>query len=166
MLRGPKAWADTPSQSQSFPDPRSQTAVRRVVHRFRKFIRSPPLGGLASALLVESRRIVLQPEIDTAPGALPHWYIDRSKLLPGGKYVLFQNFGRVECWSVFEDRHIWTHTPSMDHTLVHDFAFDMLENGVAIILTCQRTELQPKQYVCCELTPTHTLTRSYVVSLK
>ncbi|KAJ7859949.1 hypothetical protein B0H14DRAFT_3446338 [Mycena olivaceomarginata] len=146
MLHGPKVWTDTPSQSQSFPAPRSQTAVRRAVNRFRKFIRRPPLGGLASALLVESRRIVLHPEIGTGPAGLP-WQINRSKLLPGGKYVLFQNSGRVECWSVFEDRHIWTHTPSMDHTLVHDFEVDMLEDDVAIILTCQRTEPQPKHFV-------------------
>ncbi|KAJ7887599.1 hypothetical protein B0H14DRAFT_3721333 [Mycena olivaceomarginata] len=126
------------------------TAVRRAVNRFSKFIRKPPLGGLASAPLVESRRIVLHPEIDTAPVGLSHWYINRSKLLPSGKYVLFQNSGRVECWSVFEDRHIWTHTPSMDHTLVHDFAVDILENGLAIILTGQRT--QPQLKYCFEIT--------------
>ncbi|KAJ7368911.1 hypothetical protein DFH08DRAFT_35860 [Mycena albidolilacea] len=148
MLHGPKAWTDTPSQSQSFPNPRSQTAVRRAVNRFRKFIRKPPLGGLASAPLVESRRIVLHhPEIDTAPGGLPEWHVNRPKLLPGGKYVLFRNSGRVECWSVFEDRHIWTHTPSMDHTLVHNFEVDMLEDDVAIISTCQLTGPQPKPFV-------------------
>ncbi|KAJ7887570.1 hypothetical protein B0H14DRAFT_1236343 [Mycena olivaceomarginata] len=148
MLRGPKAWTDTPSQSEHFAVPRRrQTIVRRAVNKFRKFIRKPPLGGLPSASPVESRRIALHPEIDREsedPDGSWQWMFNRSKLLPGGKYVLFQNSGRVECWSVFEDRRIWTHAPSMDHTLVIDFEAEVIENDIATILTCQRTD--PRQH--------------------
>jgi hypothetical protein len=160
MLHGPKTWTDTPSQSQSFSAPRSQTAARRAVSLFRKLLRRPPLDSLASGPLVEARRIVLH-----HPRPDAHVPSNRTtgslKLLPGGKYLLFQNYlGRVECRSVFEDRRVWTHTPSMDHTLVHDFEVDMIENDIVIILTCQRTEPQPKRYVCCELALVHTLIRS------
>ncbi|KAJ7368892.1 hypothetical protein DFH08DRAFT_928909 [Mycena albidolilacea] len=110
MLRGPKAWTDTPSQSEHFAVPHGQTIVRRAVNKLRKFIRKPPLGGL-------------------------------PELLPGGKYALFLNSGRVECWSVFEDRRIWTHAPSMDHTLVLDFEAEVIEDDIATILTCQSTDL-------------------------
>jgi hypothetical protein len=145
MLRGPKAWTDTPSQSEHLAVPYGQTIVRRAINKLRKFIRKPPLGGLSSASPVESRRIALHLEIDKDSD---HSWKFKSKLLPGGKYVLFQNSGRVECWSVFEDRRIWTHAPSMDHTLVLDFEAEVTENDIATILTCQRTDLG-QQYVCC-----------------
>ncbi|KAJ7368891.1 hypothetical protein DFH08DRAFT_35372 [Mycena albidolilacea] len=139
MLHGPKAWTDTPPQSEHFAVPRGQTIVGRAVNKLRKFIRKPPLGGLSSALPVESRRIALHPEIDKDPDG--SWMFNRPELLPGGKYALFLNSGCVECWSVFEDRHIWTHAPSMDHTSVHDFEVDMMEDDIATILTRQRTNL-------------------------
>ncbi|KAJ7368880.1 hypothetical protein DFH08DRAFT_983431 [Mycena albidolilacea] len=122
MLRGPKAWGETPSQSEHHAAPRAkQTVVRRAVNKLRKFIRKPLWA------------------IDEDPDG--SWVYNRPKLLPGGKYVLFQNSGCVvECWSVFEDRRIWTHVPSMDHTVVDDFEVDMMEDDIAIILTCQRTD--------------------------
>ncbi|KAJ7887582.1 hypothetical protein B0H14DRAFT_1236892 [Mycena olivaceomarginata] len=139
MIRGPKAWTDTPSQSEYFAVPRGQTIVRRAINKLRKFIRKPPLGSLPSASPVESRRIALHPEIDEDPDG--SWMFNRPELLPGGKYALFLNSGRVECWSVFEDRRIWTHAPSMDHTLVLDFEAEVIEDDIATILTCQRTDL-------------------------
>ncbi|KAJ7368894.1 hypothetical protein DFH08DRAFT_796723 [Mycena albidolilacea] len=114
------------------------TVVRHAINKFRKLIRKPPLGGLPSVSPVESRRIALHPEIDRDPDG--SWVFNRPKLLPGGKYGLFQNSGCVKCWSVFEDRHIWTYTPSMDHTSVHGFEVDMMGGDIAIILTCQRTD--------------------------
>ncbi|KAJ7887586.1 hypothetical protein B0H14DRAFT_3856294 [Mycena olivaceomarginata] len=83
----------------------------------------------------------LNPKIFQGPAMSPFvkkW--NRSKLLPGGKYVLFLNSSRLECWSVFEDRLVWTHRPSMDLTSVHDFEVETVECDLAVILTCQRTE--------------------------
>ncbi|KAJ7368924.1 hypothetical protein DFH08DRAFT_832677 [Mycena albidolilacea] len=113
ILHGPKTWTDTPFQSQSFSAPRPQTAARRAVSLFRKLLRRPPLDSLASGPLVEARRIVLH---HPRPNAhVPsNRTTDSLKLLPGGKYLLFQNYlGCVECRSIFEDRRVWTHTPSM-----------------------------------------------------
>ncbi|KAJ7859962.1 hypothetical protein B0H14DRAFT_3135026 [Mycena olivaceomarginata] len=137
MLHGPETWTERRLNHSPF-----LPHVRR-----RLLVAQPPLDSLASGPLVEAQRIVLH-----HPRPDAHVPSNRTtgslKLLPGGKYLLFQNYlGRVECRSVFEDRRVWTHTLSMDHTLVHDFEVDMIQNDIAIILTCQRTEPQPKRFV-------------------
>ncbi|KAJ7368904.1 hypothetical protein DFH08DRAFT_35664 [Mycena albidolilacea] len=135
MLHGPKAWADRPSNFYS-------VALRRSLNLFKKLVRKPAVE--AAAPLGEAKRIVLHPEIAQGPAMSP--FVDtwnRSKLLPGGKYVLFLNSARLECWSVFEDRLVWKHIPSlstMDHTSVIDFEVEMAECEIAVIGTCQRTD--------------------------
>ncbi|KAJ7887593.1 hypothetical protein B0H14DRAFT_3721321 [Mycena olivaceomarginata] len=132
MLHGPKAWADIPSK----PSP---VVARRPWNLSRESVRKPAVE--AAAPLGEAKRIVLHPEIaqDPMPPFLDIW--DRSKLLPGGKYVLFLNSARLECWSVFEDRLVWKHTPStMDHTSVIGFEVEMVECELAVIGTCQRID--------------------------
>jgi hypothetical protein len=101
----------------------------------------------AAAPLGEARRIVLHPKIAHGPAMWPFTHrLNHSKLLPGGKYVLFLNSARLECWSVFEDRRVWKHTPSMNHTSVHDFEVEMVGCELAVIVTCQRTD-PGEQYV-------------------
>jgi hypothetical protein len=104
----------------------------------------------AAAPLGEAKRIVLHPEIFQGPAMSP--FADKwnmSKLLPGGKYVLFLNSVRLECWSVLEDRLVWTHRPSMDLAWVHDFEVEMVGCNLAVILTCQRID-PDKLYVCAK----------------
>ncbi|KAJ7368906.1 hypothetical protein DFH08DRAFT_35660 [Mycena albidolilacea] len=132
ILHGPKAWADKPSNAYS-------EALRRSLNLFRKLVQKPAVE--AAAPLGEAKRIVLHPEIAQGPAMSP--FADKwnmSKLLPGGKYVLFLNSARLECWSVFEDRLVWTHRPSMDLAWVHDFEVEMIECDLAVILTCQRID--------------------------
>ncbi|KAJ7724882.1 hypothetical protein B0H16DRAFT_1595477 [Mycena metata] len=99
-LQGPKTWpAAEPNQTGNLS---------------RKLMQPP------SRPLVESRRIVLHPKITPSP--LPsNWdYEHQTKLLPGGKYLLFQNYDRLECWSVFDDRLVWAHGVHKD-SMVLDF---------------------------------------------
>jgi hypothetical protein len=144
ILHGPKAWADKPSNAYS-------EALRRSLNLFRKLVQKPAVE--AAAPLGEAKRIVLHPEIAQGPAMSPFAYKwNVSKLLPGGKYVLFLNSARLECWSVFEDRLVWKHTPSADHTSVIDFEVEMVEcEPLAVIVTCQRTDSGPcKLYVCAK----------------
>ncbi|KAJ7696097.1 hypothetical protein B0H17DRAFT_1198403 [Mycena rosella] len=90
---------------------------------------------------IESRRIVLHPDI---PPGISFWK-NEPKLLPGGKYVLFQNQGTLECWNVFEDELIWQHACSMNHATVLSFAAELTEDDQLIILTCQHTWNYPRK---------------------
>ncbi|KAF7352318.1 hypothetical protein MVEN_01195500 [Mycena venus] len=135
-LRGPRSWSETYLEPSA-----TEKTIRRAANLFRRFVRKPPLQPplqfpLASVPLVESRRIILHPEI-TGLGIL-YWQ-NKSILLPGGKFVLFNNAGRLECWSVFEDRFVWKHNPSVDNASVLEFSAELVEDDQAVILTCQRT---------------------------
>ncbi|KAJ7682214.1 hypothetical protein DFH06DRAFT_289731 [Mycena polygramma] len=122
LLRGPQTWAADPTKSLV---KRSVTTLGKLV---RKVSAKPSSAG-------GSRRIVLHPEIATGPGMQFEGNI--ARLLPGGEYVLFLNSGRLECWSVFEDRLVWKHSPSMDHATVRDFGAELVGHRI-VILTCQR----------------------------
>ncbi|KAF7352319.1 hypothetical protein MVEN_01195600 [Mycena venus] len=132
MLRGPKSWTDTYSESSP-----AEKTVRRAANLFKKFVRKP---RLASVPLLESRRILLHPMTSTGPG-ISHWY-NKQKLLPGGKYLLFKNWIRFECWSVFEDKCIW----SMGSVCVLEFNAELVEDDRIVIVACQRTWAHPPKH--------------------
>ncbi|KAJ7755830.1 hypothetical protein B0H16DRAFT_1539780 [Mycena metata] len=133
IAHGPKCWTD--------PNPQTENFLRRTVNRVRQTIVPTQLSPRPSAL-VKSQQIELHPEIGTPFGPFPGR--NRTRLLPGGKYVLYLNEGRLECWSVFEDRIIWRHVCSMEQTTVLEFDTEMLEGDRAVVATCQRTWSQPQ----------------------
>ncbi|KAF8214138.1 hypothetical protein K438DRAFT_1927306 [Mycena galopus ATCC 62051] len=142
ILDGPKSWADTHSKSHLLGN-----AARRTINMFRKLVRKSPVQRPSlCAPPVEARRIVLHPVITGHALVLPTGREDPVKLLPGGEYLFFTNSGCLGCWSVFEDRLIWKHTPSID-ALVLDFEVDLLEDGRAVILMCHRTWIAPHIFV-------------------
>ncbi|KAJ7181644.1 hypothetical protein C8R43DRAFT_969773 [Mycena crocata] len=142
-LRGPSSWS-LPHPNLITPNSISRTSntIQKAVNRLKKLISQPP-PAMPTFPLDESRRIMLHPHISTGPGVL--FWENSAKLLPGGEYVLFQNWGKLECWSVFEDRSIWTHMCSMGHATVLDFAGELIEDHGAVILTCQRSWNDPRQ---------------------
>jgi hypothetical protein len=89
---------------------------------------------------ITSRKITLHPNI--AADTPYDWDLE-AKLLPGGQYVLLQNWGKLECWSVFEDRLIWTHSCSMEDADVLVFAADFTDSDHLMVLTGQRTSKEP-----------------------
>ncbi|KAJ6486445.1 hypothetical protein C8R47DRAFT_1320915 [Mycena vitilis] len=121
-LRGPRTWAAASTKSLV------QRSVNTLGKLVRKLSANPPSAG-------ESRRIVLHPEITTGPGM--QFKQNIAKLLPGGEFVLFLNSARLECWSVFEDRLVWKHAPTMDQVNVRDFDAELAGHQL-VILTCQR----------------------------
>ncbi|KAF8214155.1 hypothetical protein K438DRAFT_2149310 [Mycena galopus ATCC 62051] len=144
ILRGPETWTNTRSEHEYESPAPAGPAVRRAATLFRKLTRKP-LADLQP--LVEARRIVLRPGMAPNPGVPPgawtlHWQ-SKAQLFPGGKYVLFNSRGRLQCWNVPEDRLIWTHIPSIDHASVIDFEVDMVKCGLAVVLACQRTWVAP-----------------------
>jgi hypothetical protein len=155
LLCGPKlkTWADSDTDSP-------ESRLRRTMNLLKKFVRRfvhKPAKKPHSAP-VESRRIVLHPKITTGPGIL-HWE-NKAKLLPGGKYVLFQNWSRLGCYNVFEDRLVWEHTPSMDRATVLEFEAELVEDDRAVVLTCQRTWSHPRKKYAYQFRRKYALTWS------
>ncbi|KAF7349496.1 hypothetical protein MSAN_01739900 [Mycena sanguinolenta] len=56
------------------------------------------------------------------------------KLLPSGRYVLFANAGRLECWSVANDGLVWGHTSTIQPFYVYDFAIEETDNSATIVV--------------------------------
>ncbi|KAJ6617251.1 hypothetical protein B0H10DRAFT_1327769 [Mycena sp. CBHHK59/15] len=94
-------------------------------------------GGFTPAV---SREIILHPTIRTGVGILD--WENEAKLLPGGAHVLFKNWRTLECWSVAEDRLVWTHKPhpTLVYASVLEFAAEVVDGGHRlIVLICERT---------------------------
>ncbi|KAJ6560306.1 hypothetical protein B0H19DRAFT_1260926 [Mycena capillaripes] len=116
-------------------------STEQLIDLVKRLLRGPKAWAAPDSRLsapVESRRIVLHPEI-TIP------WNNKAKLLPGGKYVLFENFEKVEFWSVFEDRLVWKHVPSMDEASVLESAAELVGDDRVVVLTCQRTWALPRK---------------------
>ncbi|KAJ7696100.1 hypothetical protein B0H17DRAFT_1198406 [Mycena rosella] len=148
ILRGPTTWSPT-----TYPRPPSRgfrpvlpRPLRKGVEWAKRLLRKSsalePTSNPPPAP-VESRRIILHPDIAIGPGILT--WENEPKLLPGGKYVLFQNWGTLECWNVFEDKLVWKHACSMDHATVLVFAGELTDDDQLVILTCQRTWEDPRK---------------------
>ncbi|KAJ6486450.1 hypothetical protein C8R47DRAFT_1320919 [Mycena vitilis] len=121
MLRGPQTWVANPAKS----------LVKRSASTLSKLVRKPSAKPPAR----EPRRIVLHPEIAAGPEMPFEGNI--ARLLPGGEFVLFLNSARLECWNVFEDRLLWKHLPSMDHTTLREFGAELVGHQL-VVSTCQR----------------------------
>jgi hypothetical protein len=63
-------------------------------------------------------------------------------LLPSGRYVLFNNWKRLECWDVVHDRLVWKHKASFEDAWVLEFAADEIEGDSLVIMICMRTHPQ------------------------
>jgi hypothetical protein len=100
--------------------------AKRIVQGPQTWSLSHPSGPLIA------RQKVLHPKIRTGPGVL-NWEND-AKLLPGGQYVLFNNWRTLECWNVAEDRLIWKHqSPN-----VLEFAAEVVDGGLAAVILIGR----------------------------
>ncbi|KAJ6529232.1 hypothetical protein B0H19DRAFT_1384949 [Mycena capillaripes] len=82
-----------------------------------------------------SRQITLHPSLSSGPLS----YENSAKLLPSGRYVLFNNWGTLEWWSVTEDQLIWKSTSAMANARVLQFATEepQGENSL-VIMMCSR----------------------------
>ncbi|KAF8189618.1 hypothetical protein K438DRAFT_1936065 [Mycena galopus ATCC 62051] len=93
-----------------------------------------------------SRKITLHPKV--IRGVLQRENV--TKLLPSGRYVLFNNWEKLECWNVANDRLVWTHTSAVERRAsVVEFAAEETETEDSlIVMICLRTkEYDPKNYV-------------------
>ncbi|KAJ6476843.1 hypothetical protein C8R45DRAFT_1008028 [Mycena sanguinolenta] len=104
------------------------------------------------SVAVGSKKITLHPEI--TPGEFP-WSIVR--LLPSGRYVLFTDSSKLKCWSVADDKLVWTHTSTIKDWQVHRFAAEEAETDVTIMLCICRNDRNYVEMVNLDLrTGTHT----------
>lgn len=100
---------------------------------------------------VIARQQIFHPVIKLGPGILV--WENEVKLLPGGKYALFNNWHRLECWNIAQDKLVWEHDSQWPCTngkpSVLEFAVDLVDDGeAAVILICQRSyEAQRKKSV-------------------
>ncbi|KAF7349483.1 hypothetical protein MSAN_01738600 [Mycena sanguinolenta] len=75
------------------------------------------------------RKITLHPKIDLLTR---RWSVVR--LLPSGRYLLFSNVNRFECWSVANDSLVWTYTSSVEKVRVQEFAAEETDTDVTIMV--------------------------------
>ncbi|CAK5284684.1 unnamed protein product [Mycena citricolor] len=92
------------------------------------------------------RRIVLHPSVRNGPGILTRE--NAAVLTPSGRFALFRNWYRLECWEVSTDRLVWLydaeHGPlgEIESGKVLQFAVDELggaDAGTLRILQCVQT---------------------------
>ncbi|KAJ7724890.1 hypothetical protein B0H16DRAFT_1736465 [Mycena metata] len=129
-LQGPKTWQRA--------EPASAENRFRPTLKLFKYFTQPP-----SCPPVESRRMVLHPEITPSP--LPsNWsyrkYEHRAKLVPGGRYLLYQNYNYLECWSAFQNRLVWKQ--STDDSTVSDFDAAWDEDNRLVIVVARNRNTQ------------------------
>ncbi|RDB26462.1 hypothetical protein Hypma_006030 [Hypsizygus marmoreus] len=74
-----------------------------------------------------SHQIILKPEIQLGPGIL--FWENEPQLLPGGRFVVFQNSGKLECWSVALRELIWTYHSDMERYRVDTFTAETVDEG-------------------------------------
>ncbi|KAJ6462263.1 hypothetical protein C8R47DRAFT_1240171 [Mycena vitilis] len=90
----------------------------------------------ASAAEVD-KRITLHPDVRTGDGIL-HWE-NIAKRLPSGRHVLFTKSMELECWSVADDRLVWTHKSAIEHASVLGFAAEETEGWDALVIMTHST---------------------------
>ncbi|KAF7296903.1 hypothetical protein MIND_00922100 [Mycena indigotica] len=107
----------------------------------------PPLAALSTNSLVELvKRVVHGPRTWACAGDLVpevrheirlrvpiprlHSYLENEvKMLPSGKYVLFCNNRRLQCWDTASGRLLWTHAAAVERADVAAFAAEEGEDG-------------------------------------
>ncbi|RDB16095.1 hypothetical protein Hypma_003393 [Hypsizygus marmoreus] len=72
-------------------------------------------------------QIILKPEIQHGPDILS--WENEPQLLPGGRFVMFQNSGKLECWSVAFCELIWTYQSDMERYRVDTFTTETVDEG-------------------------------------
>jgi hypothetical protein len=80
---------------------------------------------------VLTRQHVLHPQIRLRAGVF-QWERE-AKLLPGGRHVLLNNRGVLECWDVAEDRLTWKYETSLTGSLC-EFAAEVVDNDQAAVI--------------------------------
>ncbi|KAF7349487.1 hypothetical protein MSAN_01739000 [Mycena sanguinolenta] len=89
------------------------------------------------------RKITLHPQIDPLTR---RWSVVR--LLPSGRYLLFSNVDRLECWSVANDSLVWKYTSSIEKFRVQEFAAAEIDADVTIMV-CLSTYLNSNPGLKC-----------------
>ncbi|KAJ6476683.1 hypothetical protein C8R47DRAFT_1141169 [Mycena vitilis] len=91
------------------------------------------LGSMAEV----KTKITLHPFLQT--GLHRAYGGNATKLLPSGRYVLFNTYFTMGCWHVAEDRLVWKHTSAIDSARVLEFAAGREEGDSLVIMICLRT---------------------------
>ena len=117
----------------NLPDTMStEELVRKAITAVRNSRAWRTPGGLRFgqdvALRIDPREL-----IDVEPdGPEPSERID-PRLLPGGRYALLENYGRMELWSLFPRARVWMARPSREGDCVA-FDFEVVDNGNAVMI--------------------------------
>lgn len=95
----------------------SDLSMQELIDLVKRIISGPETWSFGLACQV-SRRVVLHPGF--LDGALTG--ASEAKLLPDGRYVLFKNRDRLECWDVVRDTLVWRHVSAIANHSVIRFA--------------------------------------------
>ena len=114
-----------------------------IINLIKRLINGPKTwtslqNSLGDAVAAVYKEITLHPTIQTGPGIVHQ--VNDVKLLPSGRYVLFNNLRTLECWRVDDGTLIWTHPPAQEHAGVLEFAAEeLVGQGSVVIMICNRT---------------------------
>jgi hypothetical protein len=82
-------------------------------------------------------RADLPEQITLHPSGIKTSKKNEAKLLSGGEYVLFNSIS-LECWSVNDDRLVWSYEKSGEASYVIQFSADVFDGGKgANIIVCE-----------------------------
>ncbi|RDB14611.1 hypothetical protein Hypma_016559 [Hypsizygus marmoreus] len=73
-----------------------------------------------------AHQVILTPDVDHGPGIL-NWE-NQAQLFPGGAFVFYENWGKLECWAVESKTLVWTYRPKM-RRWVNAFALEPTDGG-------------------------------------
>jgi len=127
-----------------------ELAAAELINLAKHIVRGPQSWSPLRRSPAVVRQYALHPVIPHSGGIL-RWK-NQAKLLPGGRYVLFQSWCSFECWNVVEDRLVWKHQSQHQNFLwLTSSAAEVVNDGqAATIMLCQRVDdrLSAKRQKC------------------
>ncbi|KAJ6476846.1 hypothetical protein C8R45DRAFT_1157926 [Mycena sanguinolenta] len=106
-------------------------STAEIIETVKRLLNGPQTWSPAEpdSAAVVSTKITLHPAI-LAENL--YWH---PKLLRSGRYILCINSYTLECWSVVEDRLVWTYTSPLEDMEVYDFAAEEADADVMIMIS-------------------------------
>ncbi|KAJ7148118.1 hypothetical protein C8R43DRAFT_1129268 [Mycena crocata] len=118
----------------------SRTGIRRKVGSWMS--RVPLISQPRSPQM--SAQINIHPIVTGAP-TFPHW-INPTRLLRGGKYIIFSSWDGVHCWQVETDTWLWSHQTSTPGSMLRSFAAEVENEGkTATVAVCFTAHTQSRE---------------------
>ena len=110
-----------------------ELSLDELIHLAKRTVQGPRSWSASdNSTPVIARQISLNP--DLPPNSDGFDAMDKAKLLSGGQFLLFTYRGRLRCWSVAHDRHVWEYHGHWNSSSVNHFTAEVIEGGRAAMI--------------------------------